>query len=51
VVVAEIASGRIAPVAPPGKGPVSALAWSPDGAQLAFGTETGFAAVLDLSGK
>jgi WD40 repeat protein len=51
VVVAEIASGRIAPIAPPGNGPVSALAWSPDGAQLAFGTETGFAAVLDLSGK
>ncbi len=51
VVVAEIASGRIAPIAPPGNGPVSALAWSPDGAHLAFGTETGFAAVLDLSGK
>ncbi len=51
VVVAEIASGRIAPIAPPGNGPVSALAWSPDGAQLAFGTETGFAALLDLSGK
>ncbi|HST74124.1 MAG TPA: WD40 repeat domain-containing protein [Acetobacteraceae bacterium] len=51
VVVAEIASGRIAPIAPPGNGPVSALAWSPDGAQLAFGTETGFAAMLDLSGK
>lgn len=51
VVVAEISSGRIAPIAPPGNGPVSALTWSPDGTQLALGTETGFAAVLDLSGK
>ena len=37
VVVAEIASGRIAPIAPPGNGPVSALAWSPDGAQSRSG--------------
>ncbi len=51
VVVAEIGSARIAPIAPPGNGPVSALAWSPDGSQLAFGTEAGFAALLDLSGR
>jgi hypothetical protein len=37
------------PVAPPGRGAVSALAWSPDGSQLAFGTEQGFAAIVDLS--
>ena len=32
-----------------GRGAVSALAWSPDGSQLAFGTEQGFAAIVDLS--
>jgi len=49
VVIADINSSRILPVAPPGHGPVSALAWSPDGSQLAFGTEKGFAAIIDLS--
>jgi WD40 repeat protein len=48
VVVADVASERILPMAAPGRGPVSALAWSPDGARLAFGTETGFAALVDL---
>ena len=49
VVLADIASERILPVAPPGHGPISALAWSGDGARLAIGTETGFAALVDLS--
>ena len=49
VVVADVASERILPMAAPGRGPVSALAWSPDGSRLAFGTETGFAALIDLS--
>jgi WD40 repeat protein len=49
VVLAEVNSSRVLPVAPPGHGPVSALAWSPDGSQLAFGTERGFAAIIDLS--
>ncbi len=49
VVLADIGSERILPVAPPGHGPVSALAWSEDGGWLAFGTETGFAALVDLS--
>ena len=49
VVLADIASERILPVAAPGHGPVSALAWSGDGARLAFGTETGFTALVDLS--
>jgi hypothetical protein len=38
-------------MAPPEHGPVSALAWSPDGSRLAFGTEQGFAAILDLSAR
>jgi hypothetical protein len=49
VVLADIPSARILPVAAPGRGPVSALAWSPDGSRLAFGAETGFAAVVDFS--
>ncbi len=49
VVLADINSARILPVAGPGRGPVSAIAWSPDGTHLAFGTETGFAAVVDFS--
>ena len=48
VVLADINSSRILGVAPSGNGPVSALAWSPDGSQLAFGTEKGFAAIVDL---
>ncbi|WP_284944963.1 WD40 repeat domain-containing protein [Acidisoma cladoniae] len=51
VVLAEIESGRILPVAAPGHGPVSALAWSESGGHLAFGTEEGFAAVVDMSKK
>ena len=49
VVLADIGTERILGVAPPGNGPISALAWSADGARLAFGTETGFAALVDLS--
>jgi len=49
VALADIATGRILPVAPPGRGPVSALAWSPDGSRLALGTETGFAALIDFT--
>ncbi|MCL2427844.1 MAG: WD40 repeat domain-containing protein [Alphaproteobacteria bacterium] len=48
VVLADIASQRVQLLAPPGNGPVSALAWSPDGGHLAVGTEAGFAALLDL---
>jgi WD40 repeat protein len=49
VAMAEIASTRTIPLCAPGRGAVSALAWSADGARLAFGTESGFAAVIDLS--
>lgn len=51
VVVADIGSSRVLPVAPPEHGPVSALAWSPGGERLAFGTEKGFAAIIDLSAR
>jgi WD40 repeat protein len=49
VVLADIGSARILPVAKSGRGPVSALAWSADGTHLAFGTETGFAALVDFT--
>jgi WD40 repeat protein len=49
VVLADIGSSRILPVAPPGHGAVSALAWSPDGRRLALGTESGLAAIVDFA--
>lgn len=49
VLMAEIASGKVVPVAAPGRGSVSALAWNGTGSHLAFGTETGFAALLNLA--
>ena len=49
VVLSEIASGKVVPVAAPGRGAVSALAWNATGSHLAFGTETGFAGLVDLS--
>jgi WD40 repeat protein len=49
VAVASVATEQVLPVCAPGRGPVSALAWSGDGATLAFATETGFAAVVDFS--
>ncbi|WP_426956081.1 WD40 repeat domain-containing protein [Muricoccus radiodurans] len=49
VLMTEIASGKVVPVAAPGRGGISALAWNAAGTQLAFGTEDGFAALLDLA--
>ncbi|GAB0113030.1 WD40 repeat domain-containing protein [Acidisoma sp. C75] len=49
VVLAEVESGRILPVASPGGSPVSTLAWNEHGSHLAFGTEAGLAGVVDLS--
>lgn len=48
VVLADIDSSRIMPIAPPDHGPVTTLSWSPDGGWLAIGTETGFAALVDI---
>ncbi len=49
VLMAEVGSGKVVPVAAPGRGAVSALAWNPAGTHLVFGTETGFAGLVDLS--
>ena len=51
VVVADIGTQRLLPVAPARGDAVSALAWDATGAHLAFGTEAGFAAVVDFSGR
>jgi WD40 repeat protein len=51
VVIADIDSSHMLPVVPPDHGPVSALAWSPNGTQLAVGTETGFAALIDFAAR
>ncbi len=49
VLIAEVASGRVVPVAAPRGSGVSALAWNGTGSHLAFGTEGGFAGLIDLS--
>ncbi|MBL6076955.1 WD40 repeat domain-containing protein [Belnapia sp. T18] len=49
VLIAEIASGKVVPVAPPGRGGISALGWNASGSVLAFGSEEGFAGLVDLS--
>jgi WD40 repeat protein len=49
VLIADIASGRVVPVAAPRGSAVSALAWDDVGGLLAFGTEAGFAGVVDLT--
>lgn len=48
VIVVDIARERVLPVCGPGRGAISALAWSPDGATLALATENGFAALVDF---
>lgn len=49
VLLAEIATGKVVPVAAPGHGSISAIGWNATGTHLAFGTETGFAGLVDLS--
>lgn len=51
VLMADTAAQRILPVCMGGGGAVTALAFSPDGCGLAFGTEDGRAAVVDLSAR
>jgi len=49
VLIIDIAKEKILPVCGPGRGAISALAWSGTGAYLALGTETGFAAIVDFT--
>ena len=51
VLMSDVASKRVLPACGPGRGAVSALAFSPDGSRLAFGTESGLLASLDLSAR
>lgn len=49
VVAVDIGTQKVLPMCGPGRGPVTALAWSADGGRLGFGTETGFLGLIDLS--
>ncbi len=51
VVMAQIGTQKLVVVAQPGGQAISALAWSPDGGKLLFGTEAGLAALVNLSGN
>ena len=51
VIVADIGTSRVLPVTAPGRGAIRALAWSDDGAFLAVGAETGFAAIVDFTAR
>ena len=49
VLMAEVASGKVVPVAPPRGSAVTSLAWNATGTHLAFGTEGGFCGLVNLS--
>jgi WD40 repeat protein len=51
IILADIASQRILPAVRATGSPVSAMAWSPTGTHLAFGTEAGQAGLIDLTRK
>lgn len=51
VVVAQIATARVVVIAEASGAAVTALAWNAAGGLLAFGTEAGHAAVVDLSAR
>lgn len=49
LVIADVLKEKILPVCGPGRGAVTALSWNASGSHLAFGTESGFAAIVDFS--
>jgi WD40 repeat protein len=49
MLVADLTTQRVLPVCGPGRGAVTAVGWSGDGGYLAFGTETGFLALIDFT--
>ncbi len=51
VVMADLAGERVLRVKGPGNGEVSTLAWNTQGSLLAFGTEEGLAAIVDLAAR
>ncbi|MBB2203102.1 WD40 repeat domain-containing protein [Gluconacetobacter tumulisoli] len=51
ILLEDAAAQRVLPVRGAGDGPVSALAFSPDGCALAFGTEDGQIGVVDLTAR
>jgi WD40 repeat protein len=49
LMIIDIPKEKVLPVCGPGRGAISALNWNSSGSHLAFGTEGGFAAVVDFS--
>jgi WD40 repeat protein len=49
LIIVDVVRQKILPVCGPGRGAITALAWNKSGANLAFGTESGFAATVDFS--
>ena len=49
LIVVDIQKEKVLPVCGPGRGAITALSWNKSGSHLAFGTESGFAAVVDFS--
>jgi len=49
LILIDILKQHVLPVCGPGRGAVTSLAWNGSGSHLAFGTETGFAGVVDFS--
>lgn len=50
ITVADIHKGQEIVIKPPGQGAVTTMAWSPNGAWLAFGTDKGFAGLFPVAG-
>jgi WD40 repeat protein len=49
IIIADLPTKRVLRVSPPSQTPITALSWSSDGAWLSYGTESGFAALIDFS--
>lgn len=49
ILLVRLSDGEEVLLRRPGGGPVTALGWAPSGLELAFGTETGAAGVVDLA--
>jgi WD40 repeat protein len=49
LIIVDVQKEQVLPVCGPGRGAITALSWNASGSHLAFGTEDGFAAVVDFS--
>ena len=49
LIIVDVIKEQILPICGPGHGAITALNWNTTGSHLAFGTETGLAAVVNFS--